>query len=144
MKKIVLFLLTLAPVALFAQNSFTITGSLKYKPVASPYIYMEYPVEGKYILDSAKITGNGYIFKGTIDKPTEATLIDASEGTFQFGNGQTYSPRNFDANESTGMVTARQALAHSINTATVRVAEMVGYDKVVELAKAAGARVSVI
>ena len=69
---------------------------------------------------------------------TEATQIDATEGTFQYGNGQTYSPRNFDASESTGMVTARQALAHSINTATVRVAEMVGYDKVVDLAKAAG------
>jgi penicillin-binding protein 1B len=32
----------------------------------------------------------------------------------------------------------RQALAHSINTATIRLAEMVGYDKVVALAQAAG------
>ncbi len=69
---------------------------------------------------------------------TEATMIDAGPGAFQFGKGQTYSPRNFDASEGTGMVTAREALAHSINTATVRVAEMVGYDKVVDLAKAAG------
>ena len=65
-------------------------------------------------------------------------MVDAAPGMFQYGNGQTYSPRNFDASESTGMVTARQALAHSINTATVRIAEMVGYDKVVDLAKAAG------
>jgi penicillin-binding protein 1B len=69
---------------------------------------------------------------------TQTTMIDASEGTFEFGGGQSYAPRNFDASESTGSVTARQALAHSINTATVRVAEMVGYDKVAELAKAAG------
>lgn len=69
---------------------------------------------------------------------TQTTLIDASEGAFEFGVGQSYTPHNFDASESTGMVTARQALAHSINTATVRVAEMVGYDKVAELAKAAG------
>ena len=68
---------------------------------------------------------------------TEASVIDASEGTFQFG-GQSYTPHNFDASESTGTVTAREALAHSINTATIRVAEMVGYDKVAELAKAAG------
>ena len=32
----------------------------------------------------------------------------------------------------------RHALAHSINTATIRLAEMVGYDKVVTLAHAAG------
>jgi penicillin-binding protein 1B len=68
---------------------------------------------------------------------TQATLIDASEGTFQF-NGKAYTPHNFDASESVGEVTARQALAHSINTAAVRVAQLVGYDKVAQLAKAAG------
>src|SRR5947209_438198 len=68
---------------------------------------------------------------------TQATTIDATEGTFEF-NGKSYTPHNFDASESVGQVTARQALAHSINTAAVRVAEMVGYDKVVQLAKAAG------
>ncbi len=68
---------------------------------------------------------------------TEATMIDATEGTFQF-NGKGYTPRNFDASESVGQVTARQALAHSINTAAVRVAQSVGYDKVAELARAAG------
>lgn len=68
---------------------------------------------------------------------TQATQIDATVGTFEF-NGKSYTPHNFDANESVGQVTARQALAHSINTATVRVAEMVGYNKVAELAKAAG------
>jgi penicillin-binding protein 1B len=68
---------------------------------------------------------------------TQATMIDASEGTFQF-NGRAYTPRNFDASESVGQVTARRALAHSINTAAVRVAELVGYDKVAQLAKGAG------
>ncbi|MBV8865397.1 MAG: PBP1A family penicillin-binding protein, partial [Acidobacteriaceae bacterium] len=68
---------------------------------------------------------------------TQATMIDASEGTFEF-NGTAYTPRNFDASESVGQVTARQALAHSINTAAVRVAQMVGYEKVAQLAKAAG------
>ena len=68
---------------------------------------------------------------------TQATMIDASEGTFQF-NGKAYTPRNFDVSESVGQVTARQALAHSINTAAVRVAQLVGYDKVAQLAKSAG------
>jgi penicillin-binding protein 1B len=68
---------------------------------------------------------------------TEITMLDATEGTFDF-NGKPYAPRNFDPKDSVGDVTARTALAHSINTATIRLAEMVGYDKVVALAQAAG------
>ncbi len=69
---------------------------------------------------------------------TQLTLIDASEGTFQNPGGKPYTPHNFDPAESTGQVPLRYALAHSINTATVRLAEMLGYDKVVQLAQAAG------
>jgi penicillin-binding protein 1B len=68
---------------------------------------------------------------------TQITMLDATEGTFDF-NGKPYTPHNFDSKDSVGEVTARQALAHSINTATVRLAEMVGYDKVAQLAQAAG------
>ena len=68
---------------------------------------------------------------------TQITMLDATEGTFDF-NGKPYSPHNFDPKYSIGEVTARFALAHSINTATIRLAEMVGYDKVVQLAQAAG------
>jgi penicillin-binding protein 1B len=68
---------------------------------------------------------------------TEITMVDATEGTFVF-NGEPYSPHNFDPKDSVGLVTAREALAHSINTATIRLAQMVGYDKVVQLAEAAG------
>jgi penicillin-binding protein 1B len=68
---------------------------------------------------------------------TQLTMLDATEGTFDF-DGKPYSPHNFDPKDSVGMVTMRQALSHSINTATIRLAEMVGYDKVVALAQAAG------
>ncbi len=70
---------------------------------------------------------------------TQATMLDATLGTFNF-DGQDYNPRNFDPKYSVGEVTARFALAHSINTATIRLAEMVGYDKVVQLARAAGVK----
>jgi penicillin-binding protein 1B len=68
---------------------------------------------------------------------TPATMLDATEGSFDF-NGKVYAPHNFDPKDSVGEVTVRQALAHSINTATIRLAQMVGYDKVVALASAAG------
>jgi penicillin-binding protein 1B len=68
---------------------------------------------------------------------TQTTMLDATQGTFDW-DGKPYSPKNFDAKYSVGEVTSRFALQHSINTATIRLAQMVGYDKVVALAKAAG------
>jgi penicillin-binding protein 1B len=69
---------------------------------------------------------------------TPATLIDDSPSTFSFGD-QIYEPRNYQEKYH-GPVTARYALALSLNNATVRLAEMVGYDKVAELARDAGIR----
>jgi penicillin-binding protein 1B len=69
---------------------------------------------------------------------TPATLLDDSPSTFTFGD-QIYEPRNYKE-EYHGPVTARYALALSLNNATVKMAEMVGYDKVAELARAAGIR----
>ncbi len=67
---------------------------------------------------------------------TQVSLIDDSPTTFEY-DGKTYDPRNFH-DEYRGLVTARFALQWSLNNATIKMAEMVGYDKVAELAKNAG------
>jgi len=67
---------------------------------------------------------------------TPVSLIDDSPGTYTFGD-QIYEPRNYK-DEYHGTVTARYALAHSLNNATVKLAEQVGYQKIVDLARAAG------
>jgi penicillin-binding protein 1B len=67
---------------------------------------------------------------------TPASLIDDSPGTYTYGD-QIYEPRNYK-NEYHGVVSARYALAQSLNNATVKLAEQVGYDKVAALARAAG------
>src|SRR5215472_16450842 len=67
---------------------------------------------------------------------TPATLVDDSPTPFINGD-EIYTPRNYKE-EYHGQVTAQFALAHSLNHATVKVAEMVGYNKVAALAKAAG------
>ena len=74
----------------------------------------------------------------TNDQPlfTPATLVDDSPTPFINGD-EIYTPRNYKE-EYHGQVTAQFALAHSLNNATVKVAEMVGYNKVAALAKAAG------
>ncbi len=67
---------------------------------------------------------------------TPASLVEDAPTTFTYGD-QIYEPRNYK-DEYHGMVTARYALAHSLNNATVKLAETVGYDKVADLAKASG------
>src|SRR5262249_56422263 len=74
----------------------------------------------------------------TNDQPlfTPTTLVDDSPNPFINGD-EIYPPRNYKE-EYHGQVTAQFARAHSLNNATVKVAEMVGYSKVAALAKAAG------
>ena len=67
---------------------------------------------------------------------TPASLVQDAPSTFAYGD-QIYEPRNYKE-EYHGDVTARYALAMSLNNATVKLAEEVGYDKVADLAKSAG------
>jgi len=67
---------------------------------------------------------------------TPATLVDDSPVSISYGT-QVYEPRNYKQ-EYHGEVTARYALAMSLNNATVKVAQEAGFEKVAALAKAAG------
>jgi penicillin-binding protein 1B len=73
---------------------------------------------------------------GTNPMITPASMVDDEPTTFTYGD-QIYEPRNYKE-EYHGEVTARYALALSLNNATVKLAEEVGYDKVADLARAAG------
>ncbi len=67
---------------------------------------------------------------------TPASTVTDAPTSFAYGD-QIYEPRNY-REEYHGDVTLRYALAMSLNNATVKVAEEVGYDKVADLAKSAG------
>jgi penicillin-binding protein 1B len=67
---------------------------------------------------------------------TPSTMVTDAPTTFWF-DGKPYEPSNFE-HKFYGDVTLRTALSKSLNIATVKVAEMVGYDKVVEMANRAG------
>jgi penicillin-binding protein 1B len=67
---------------------------------------------------------------------TASTQVVDEPTTFYF-DGKSYSPDNFD-HQFYGTVTLREALAHSLNVATVKVAETVGYPAVVAMARRAG------
>jgi len=72
---------------------------------------------------------------------TPASLVTDEPTTFWFDN-RAYTPSNFK-HEFHGEVTLRDALAKSMNVATVKVAQMVGYDAVEELAQRAGMNLNI-
>jgi penicillin-binding protein 1B len=67
---------------------------------------------------------------------TPASTVMDEPVVFNF-EGKEYTPNNYDE-KFYGKVTLRNALVHSLNVATVKVAETAGYDRVVSLAKRMG------
>ena len=67
---------------------------------------------------------------------TPATSVDDVPTTFDF-DGKEYTPNNY-GEEFYGTITVRDALIHSLNVATVKVAEMIGYQRVVDVARQMG------
>ncbi len=67
---------------------------------------------------------------------TPATTIDDEPTTFEY-DGVNYTPNNF-GERFMGRVTMRDALTNSLNVATVKVAELIGYGRVVQIARQMG------
>jgi penicillin-binding protein 1B len=75
---------------------------------------------------------------GLSDHPwTTISKILDEPTTFNFANQPPYAPANF-GNVYHGEVTLRTALTNSLNVATIKVAENIGYETVVALARRAG------
>src|SRR6185312_5982944 len=68
---------------------------------------------------------------------TQASIVRDEPTTFTVDGQPPYEPHNFE-HEFYGDITYREALAKSINVATIKIAELVGYDKVVDLAHRSG------
>jgi len=69
---------------------------------------------------------------------TPASTVVDEETTFWYEHDtRSYTPTNF-GDKFEGLMTLRYALAHSKNIPAVKVAEMVGYDKVAAVARAVG------
>jgi penicillin-binding protein 1B len=67
---------------------------------------------------------------------TPITTVDDEPTTFEF-EGQEYTPNNY-GEKFMGRVTVREALTNSLNVATVKVAEQIGYGRVVQIARQMG------
>jgi penicillin-binding protein 1B len=73
---------------------------------------------------------------------TPATTVVDEPTTFDFNN-QEYAPNNY-GEEFRGTVTLRDALTSSLNVATVKVAEMIGYQRVVDVSREFGITASML
>ena len=73
---------------------------------------------------------------GAEDVYTPATTVDDTPTTFWFA-GKPYEPGNYGG-EVLGTLTLREALARSDNVAAVQVAQGIGYNAVVQMARRAG------
>src|SRR5262244_3335186 len=67
---------------------------------------------------------------------TPSSPVDDEPTTFEF-DGQEYTPNNY-GEKFMGHVTVRDALTNSLNVATVKVAELIGYGRVVQIARQMG------
>ena len=70
---------------------------------------------------------------GPLVVTNQSEILD--EPTTFWYDDKPYEPHNYK-NKTYGIVTVRQALTKSMNIPTVKVAEMVGYDLVVDMAAA--------
>ena len=84
---------------------------------------------------SAALTDGGQVI-------TPATTVEDEPTTFMYDD-KPYEPADF-GDQYAGTVTLRRALAHSLNIPAVKVAEMVGYDKVAATARAVGLNLDIL
>ncbi len=97
------------------------TGSI-FKPIVYATAY-------NTSLDGTNLYGDGVF--------TALTKLNDDPQDF-VQDGKDYQPGNFEKGEYPGMVPAVEAIAHSLNIATINLAQQVGYDKVAALAREAG------
>ena len=103
--------------------------AVSQRPTGSIFKPFVYATAFNTSLSGTNLDGNGPF--------TAVTRINDDPQDFGT-NGQSYIPGNFKKGEYPGMVTAADALAHSLNIATIALAREVGYENVAQLARAAG------
>ncbi|AXC14662.1 Multimodular transpeptidase-transglycosylase [Acidisarcina polymorpha] len=88
---------------------------------------------------NSAVAGTKLDSDGTDALFTPVTMLNDEQTTFTYAGDQEYNPKNYK-DEYHGEVTATYALAHSLNNATISLAQMVGFGNVASLARSAGIR----
>ncbi len=103
--------------------------ALAERPTGSTFKPFVYAAAYNTSLDGSSL-GSGGVF---------TALTRLNDDPQNFGtDSHPYMPGNFVKGEFPGMVTAADALAHSLNIATIALAQTVGYEDIAALARSAG------
>jgi penicillin-binding protein 1B len=100
--------------------------ALAERPTGSIFKPFVYATAYNTSLNGTELDGSGVF----------TALTKLNDDPTDFGGG--YTPGNFEKGEYPGMVTAVAAIEHSLNIATIALAQKVGYDNVAALARSAG------
>ena len=104
--------------------------AVRHRPTGSifkPFVYAA----------AFQTAAEGMMLPGQTKLFSPVTLLSDAQQTYGQGTKYEYTPHNF-VGEYYGDITARFALMRSDNTATISLANMVGFDRVAELARNAG------
>ena len=103
--------------------------AMAQRPTGSIFKPIVYATAYNTSLNGTQIDSNGVF--------TAVTRLNDDPTNFSYG-GKDYTPGNFEKGEYPGMVPAVEALAHSLNIATINLAQEVGFENVAALGRAAG------
>ena len=119
-------------------SSSQLNHALAKRPTGSIFKPFVYATAINTALSGRKFAPNpdDTVVNGEAEVFSPMTRIDDSQVSISYG-GETYEPRNYHEAYH-GLVSARYALAKSLNNATVKVAQMIGFGAVASVARAAG------
>jgi penicillin-binding protein 1B len=104
--------------------------AMSERPTGSTFKPFVYATAYNTSLLGTTIDGNGVF--------TAVTKLNDDPQDFAVNGQPSYIPGNFERGEYPGMVIAADAIAHSLNIATIALAQKVGYENVAALGRAAG------
>jgi penicillin-binding protein 1B len=99
------------------------------RPTGSIFKPFVYAAAYNTSLNGMSLGGNG----------TFTAITKLNDDPQNFGTAaEPYEPGNFEKGEFPGMIPAYQAIEHSLNIATINLAQQIGYDTVAQLARDSG------
>jgi penicillin-binding protein 1B len=113
-------------------GSSQVNHAVSHRPTGSIFKPFVYATAFQTAVEGTMLPGQTSLF-------SPVTMLDDAQATFGEGTPYEYTPHNFQG-ESYGVITARYALMRSDNVATIKLAIMVGLDRVAALARDAGVK----
>lgn len=79
MKKLIMTVLAVAPIALFAQEDFTLDGKVGGTS-ANAKIFIQYRDNGQGVVDSVNVKDGAFKYQGSVSEPVQAVLVLSNNG----------------------------------------------------------------